>query len=571
MTGGAQTNDNNTISNITLSAKQFQILLAAAQGNHSNGNNGQQNLPKTCSYKDFSNCKPPSYKGTEGPVELTRWFEKLESIFWMCNCTDVDRVKFATGSLSGGALTWWTAYSQTVGLDAANAIPWTVLKRMMTDKYCPRNQVQKMESEFWELKVKGTDIEAYTNRFLELATLCPDMVPTEHKKIECYVEGLPDEIQGNVIAAGKETVNGVILMAQNLVMAKRRKLATNKQTEVKDADNKRKFEPAQSSGQGSNKRVSDATKSGYIGTKPLCNRCDKHHHGRCTVECSRCKKIGHLAKNCKVVLPATNTPAAKTNPTVPTCYGCGEVGHFRNQCPKNKTATAGNAKGRAFFMTTEEAREEDEVITADKNFKIDLLPVELGSFDVVVGMDWLTPLRAAIMCYDKAINIPLENGETLIIQGEKSGSKLNIISCIKTRRYLMKGYQATLSNVKEVESEEKRIEDVPVVREFPEVFPEELPGLPPQRQVKFQIDLTPSAAPIAKEPYRLAPSEMKELSIQLQELLEKGFICPSSSPWGAPTNLTTRIREAQLEALKEESVQLERLKGLENQLELKGN
>ncbi|XP_071741232.1 uncharacterized protein [Rutidosis leptorrhynchoides] len=501
MTSGAQTNDNNTTPNITLSAEQFQILLAAAQGNHSNGNNGQQILPKTCSYKDFSNCKPPSYKGTEGPVELTWWFEKLESIFKMCNCSDVDRVKFATGSLSGSALTWWTAYSQTVGLDAANAIPWIVLKRMMTDKYCPRNQVQKMESEFWELKVKGTNIEAYTNRFLELATLCPDMVPTEHKNIERYVEGLPDEIQGNVIAAGKETVDGVILMAQNLVMAKRRKLATNKQTEVKAADNKRKFEPAQSLGQGSNKRVSDATKSGYIGTKPLCSRCDKHHHGRCTVEYSRCKKIGHLAKNCKVVLPATNTPAAKTNPTVPICYGCGEFGHFRNQCPKNKTATAGNTKGRSFVMTTEEARKEDEVITAleikhlvevanskamkvdniykncdlilaDKNFKINLLPVELGSFDVVVGMDWLTPLRA--------------------------------------------GYQAILANVKKVELEKKRIEDVPVIREFPDVFPEELPGLSPQRQVKFQIDLTPGAAPIAKATYRLAPSEMKELSIQLQ-------------------------------------------------------
>ncbi|XP_071741079.1 uncharacterized protein [Rutidosis leptorrhynchoides] len=135
---------------------------------------------------------------------------------------------------------------------------------------------------------------------------------------------------------------------------------------------------------------------------------------------------------------------------------------------------------------------------SDKHFKTDLLPVELGSFDVVVGMDWLQPLRATIMCYEKTINIPLENGETLIVQGEMSSSKLNIISCIKTRKYLMKGYQAILAHVKEVESEEKRIEDVPVVRDFPKVFPKELSGLPPQRQIEFQIDLTPGAAPVAK-------------------------------------------------------------------------
>ncbi|GJR21640.1 putative reverse transcriptase domain-containing protein [Tanacetum coccineum] len=83
-------------------------------------------------------------------------------------------------------------------------------------------------------------------------------------------------------------------------------------------------------------------------------------------------------------------------------------------------------------------------------------------------------------------------------------------------------------------SKEKRLEDVPIVRDFPEVFPEDLSGLPPTRQVEFQIDLMPSAAPLAQAPYRLAPSEMKELSEQLQELSDKGFIRPSSSPWGAP-------------------------------------
>ncbi|XP_071708242.1 uncharacterized protein [Rutidosis leptorrhynchoides] len=159
------------------------------------------------------------------------------------------------------------------------------------------------------------------------------------------------------------------------------------------------------------------------------------------------------------------------------------------------------------------------------------MPVELGSFDVIIGMDWLSKNHANIACAEKSIRIPLANGETLVVQGEKSGAKLNIISCMKARKYLRKGCQAILAHVKAMESEKKRLEDVPVVKDFPGVFPEDLPGLPPHRQVEFQIDLIPGAAPVARPPYRLAPSELQELSNQLQELLDNGFIRPSSSPW----------------------------------------
>ncbi|GKF56021.1 putative reverse transcriptase domain-containing protein [Tanacetum coccineum] len=131
------------------------------------------------------------------------------------------------------------------------------------------------------------------------------------------------------------------------------------------------------------------------------------------------------------------------------------------------------------------------------------MPVELGSFDAIIGMDWLAKYQAVIMCAEKIVRIPWRN-KTLIIHGD--GNK----------------------------SEKKRLEDVPIVQDFPEVFPEDLPGLPPTRQVEFQIDLVPGAAPVARAPYRLAPSEMKELSEQLKELSDKGFIRPSSSPWGAP-------------------------------------
>ncbi|GJU51010.1 putative reverse transcriptase domain-containing protein [Tanacetum coccineum] len=173
-------------------------------------------------------------------------------------------------------------------------------------------------------------------------------------------------------------------------------------------------------------------------------------------------------------------------------------------------------------------------------FKIDLLPIELGSFDVIVGMDWMAEHRAEVVCYEKYIRVPYGN-DMLIIQGERSGvkneSRLEVISSIRTQKYIDQGCQVFLIQMmKEEETEipERRIEDVPVVRDFPEVFPEDLPGLPPTRQVEFHIELIPGAAPVARAPYRLAPAEMKELAEQLKELSDKGFIRPSSSPWGAP-------------------------------------
>ncbi|GJW70110.1 putative reverse transcriptase domain-containing protein [Tanacetum coccineum] len=154
-------------------------------------------------------------------------------------------------------------------------------------------------------------------------------------------------------------------------------------------------------------------------------------------------------------------------------------------------------------------------------FNIDLMPVELGSFDVIIGMDWLAKYHAVIVCAEKIVRIPFGD-EILIVRGDgssnKHGDPLNIISCAKAQEYLTKGCHVFLANITatkdEDKSKEKRLEDVPVVQEFPEVFPEDLPGIPPTRQVEFRIDLVPGATPVARAPYRLAPSEMKELAEQ---------------------------------------------------------
>ncbi|GJT69340.1 putative reverse transcriptase domain-containing protein [Tanacetum coccineum] len=151
------------------------------------------------------------------------------------------------------------------------------------------------------------------------------------------------------------------------------------------------------------------------------------------------------------------------------------------------------------------------------------MPVLLGSFDIIIGMDWLTKYHGVIICDEKIVCVPFGR-EMLIFQGngnnQREESQLNIILCTKAQEYLSKGCDVFLAHI--------------TTKDFPKVFPEDLPGIPPARQVEFQIDLVPGAAPVARAHYRLAPSKMKKLAEQLQELSEKGFIRPNSSPWGAP-------------------------------------
>ncbi|GJW24540.1 putative reverse transcriptase domain-containing protein [Tanacetum coccineum] len=214
-------------------------------------------------------------------------------------------------------------------------------------------------------------------------------------------------------------------------------------------------------------------------------------------------------------------------------------GHFRSDCPKLKDQNSGNKAGNKNGVG--EARGKAYVLgLLGHPFNIDLMLVELGSFDVIIGMDWLANHHAVIVCDEKIMQIPYRD-EVLIVQGGRDGkgekSKLSMISCTKTQKYIEKGCLIFLAQVtkKEIKdkSEEKQIEDVPTVREFLEFFPEDLPGLPPMRQVEFQINLVHGAAPVARTPYRLAPSKLQELSTQLQELSDKGFIRLSSSPWGS--------------------------------------
>nr|GEZ38754.1 reverse transcriptase domain-containing protein [Tanacetum cinerariifolium] len=423
-------------------------------------------IAKRGNHKEFISCQPFYFNGTEGVVGLIRWFERTKSVFSRSNCAEENKVAFAT------------------------------------------------------------------------VVLCPNMVPNNEKLMEVFIDGLPRSIEGNVTALKPHTLEEAINIAQRLMDQ------VTKHNSIQGTnDHKRKFEDKRNISSNNNYRnnyhnirnnrtndfrqqqnkrpenfrsyVATPTENrAYTGNCPLCQRCTLHHTGPCTVRCRVCNKIGHLTKNCINKGPATGS---NLQPVSVICHVCEEKGHYQIQCSKTNI----KANGRTYLLRDKNSHQDPNVVMgkfllnhrpartlfdsgadrsfvsisfaftlnissitldityniemADGNlistntviqgctltllnqhFEIDLMLIKLGSFDVVIAMDWLSKYQAKIICDEKVVHIPIKD-ETLIIQ-----------------------------------------------------------------------------APVAHAPYRLTPSEMQELSNQLQELANRGFIRPSTSPWGAP-------------------------------------
>ncbi|GKA07306.1 reverse transcriptase domain-containing protein [Tanacetum coccineum] len=190
-----------------------------ANADNPNRNTGSREIPvaKRGNYKEFLSYQPVYFNGTKGAVDLIRWFERTELVFSRSNCAEENKVKFTTGTLTDDALSWWNAYAQPIGIDQANQITWTELKKLLTNKYCPRTEVKKMEDEFYNLVVKGNDLKTYIWRFQELTILCPNMVPNAEKLLEVFISRLPRSIKGNVTASKPQTLEEAINISQRLM------------------------------------------------------------------------------------------------------------------------------------------------------------------------------------------------------------------------------------------------------------------------------------------------------------------------------------------------------------------
>ncbi|WRX24310.1 Reverse transcriptase domain - like 10 [Theobroma cacao] len=174
------------------------------------------------------------------------------------------------------------------------------------------------------------------------------------------------------------------------------------------------------------------------------------------------------------------------------------------------------------------------VMVGEEEFRGDLIPLEIQDFDLILGMDWLTAHRANVDYFRKEVIFRNSEGAEIVFVGERRVLSSCVISTIKALKLVQKGYLAYLAHVIDTSKGEPKLENVPIVSEFPDVFSDELSGLPLDRELEFPIDLLSGIAPISIPPYRMALAELKELKVQLQDLVNKGFISPSTSPWGAP-------------------------------------
>ncbi|KAI3815442.1 hypothetical protein L1987_15109 [Smallanthus sonchifolius] len=186
-----------------------------ASGSANTGGGGGANPPQ-CTFKHFNSCNPLKFYGSEGATGLLQWFESIESTFLNSDCPDNLRVCHATSVFQKRALTWWNGEKRTRGMDVAMALPWDELKRIMTEEFCPRNEMKKLEAEFWDLAQDSGESLAYTTRFHELSLLVPHMVTPLSRCIEKYIGGLPRQIQDTVVGGNPATLEDAIRLSATL-------------------------------------------------------------------------------------------------------------------------------------------------------------------------------------------------------------------------------------------------------------------------------------------------------------------------------------------------------------------
>ncbi|KAL0540369.1 hypothetical protein IC582_024606 [Cucumis melo] len=509
------------------------------------------------------------------------WLSSLETIFRYMKCPEDQKVQCAVFMLTDRGTAWWETTERMLGGDVSQ-ITWQQFKESFYAKFFSASLRDAKRQEFLNLEQGDMTVEQYDAEFDMLSRFAPEMIATEAARADKFVRGLRLDIQGLVRAFRPATHADALRLAVDLSLQER---ANSSKTAGRGSTSgqKRKAEqqpvpiPQRNFRPGGEFR-SFQQKPFEAGEaargKPLCTTCGKHHLGRClfgTRTCFKCRQEGHTADRCPLRVTgiaqnqgagaphqgrvfATNRTEAEKAGTVVTgtlpvlghyalvLFDSGSshsfissafVSHARLEVePLHHVLSVSTPSGEC--MLSKEKVKACQIELAGHVIEVTLIVLDMLDFDVILGMDWLAANHASIDCSRKEVTFNPPSMASFKFKGGGSKSLPQVISAIRASKLLSQGTWGILASVVDIREADVSLSSEPVVRDYPDVFPEELPGLPPHREVEFAIELEPGTVPISRAPYRMAPAELKELKVQLQELLDKGFIRPSVSPWGAP-------------------------------------
>ncbi|KAA0035365.1 ty3-gypsy retrotransposon protein [Cucumis melo var. makuwa] len=449
--------------------------------------------------RDFRKYKPTTFDGSlEDPTRAQLWLSSLETIFRYMKYPEDQKVQCAVFMLTDRGTAWWETTERMLGGDMGQ-ITWQQFKESFYAKFFSASLRDAKRQEFLNLELGNMTVEQYDAEFDMLSRFALEMIATEAARADKFVRGLRLDIQGLVLAFRPATHADALRLAVDLTLQERANSSKVAGRGLASGP-KRKAEQQPISVPQRNFRSGD-------------DRCPMRLTGNAQNQGAGAPHQGKVFATNKTEAERADTVVTEVEP----------LHHVLSVSTPSRECMLSKEKVKAC-----------QIKTTGHVIEVTLLVLDMLDFDVILGMDWLAANHASIDCSLKEVAFNPPSLASFKFKGEGSRSLPKVISAIRASKLLSQGTWSILVSVVDTREVAVSLSSESVVRDYPNVFPEELLGLPPHREIEFAIELEPGTVPISRAPYRMTLVELKELKVQLQELLDKGFIRPSVLPWGAP-------------------------------------